>query len=318
VSTLSFDLVSHTELSRVSAAFAAGTRVVLGTERDGTNTLLELAAGITRPSSGRVTLDGREPFVHAEIRRRVSALRAEERLPPAPTVTSALTFALAARGDSRSAQSVLDAAGLSSFAARRVKALSAREVRAVALALALSQPEPALLALFEPLSLLGLLNEDFLLDSLSARAAAGAIVLLSASRLEDAARLGGTTSALERGNWLDSALVPLGFVTLRVRTPDARRLAAQLSECPDVSAVEWAGGQELSIRGADLERVAAQIVSRARAAAIPIEALRYDPPSLEALAATRAGLAQAFYERARHSAQSPTQEPIFTNSRSSP
>jgi ABC-2 type transport system ATP-binding protein len=315
VTMLSFDLVSHGELSRLSAAFASGAHVVLGAERDGTSTLLELAAGLAQPSTGRITLDGREPYSHAALRRRVAALSASERLPPGRTVRDAFSLALRARSDARSAASVLDAAGLAHFAAHRTADLSARETRALALAIALSHPEPLLLGLFEPLALLGPLSEDFVLQALARAASAGAIVLTSASRLEDAARLGGVTSALERGTWLAPAAAcpPLSSVTLRVHTPEPRRLAARLSEAPEVTAVEWSGGQELLVHGTELERLAAHVVASARSEAIALTALRYDPPSLDALAAARAGLAQAYYERAQRDASgpSPNAQPIF-------
>lgn len=289
MSTLSFDLVSHGALTRVSAAFAGGTHVVLGTERDGADTLLQLAAGLMHPTAGRVALDGLAPFSHAALRRRSAVLCANERLPPGRTVTAALSLALRARSDARSVAAVLDAAGVAHFATRRTANLSAPEVRALALVLALTEPEPALLALFEPLALPGTLQPDFVLQTLARAAAGGAIVLASTSRVEDATRLGGATHALERGTWLDSAVARLSHsqVTLRVRTPEPRRLAALLAEAPDVSAVEWGGGRELLLRGRDLERLAAHVVASARSATIQIEALRYDPPSLDSVAASR-------------------------------
>ena len=292
---LSLDLVSHAELVRVSAALLSGTHVVLGTARDGTDTLVRLCAGLMLPGAGRVTVDDRAPFSHADLRRSTGSLFAEERLPPARYVARSLELALRARHDTRSAAAVLDAAGIAQLAARRASELMPREMRALALALALSHPKPALLALFEPLALVGILSETFILEALARHAADGAVVLATAYRIEDATRLGGATSALERGIWLDSAAArpPLSQVTLRVRTPEPRRLAARLSETPDVNAVEWTGGGELLVRGSDLERLAAHVVASARAEAINIDALRYDPPGLDALAAARAGLAQA-------------------------
>ena len=179
--------------------------------------------------------------------------------------------------------------------------LTARESRAIALSIALSHREPALLALYEPLNVFGFVQEAFVLQRLEQLRAAGTIILCTASRLEDATRLGGDASALERGLWLGSAYArtPPGPVTLRVHTPEPRRLAARLSEAPDISGVEWAGGQELRVIGSDLERLAQSIVANARAEAIRITALKQDAPPLEALAAARAGLAQAYYERAR-------------------
>jgi ABC-2 type transport system ATP-binding protein len=301
VTTLSFDVVSHAELAHLSAAFASGTHVVLGAERDGAGALPVLAAGIVQPRVGRVTLDGKEPFAHAGVRRRVAALCAEERLPPGRTVSSSLGVALRARGDARSVANLLDAAGLSHFATRRTAQLSGREARALALVFALTHPEPDLLALFEPLALLDMVSEDFVLPALARAASAGAVVLCTANRLEDAARLGGSLSSLERGVWFDprASELPLSPVTLRVLTPEPERLAARLSESPEIVRVVSASGSELLLRGADLERAAAHLVASARSGAIRIEALRYDAPSLDALAAARAELARRWDEHER-------------------
>ncbi|HKO53378.1 MAG TPA: ATP-binding cassette domain-containing protein [Polyangiaceae bacterium] len=301
MSELRLQALSHAELSHVSASFSAGTHVVLGSERDGTGTLIQLAAGMLEPATGSVRLDGVAAWSNARLRRRIASLYADETLLPARDVTGAVRLALQARGDARSAPSVLDSAGLARFAAQRVSELTTREARAISLSIALSHREPALLALHDPLNLLGIVQEDFIVQSLERFGAAGAIVLCTASRLEDAARLAGTAHALERGVWLDSAHArpPLGTVTLRVHTPEPRRLAARLSEAPDISGVEWSGGAELLVHGSELERLAHSVVANARAEAIRITALKQHAPPLEALAATRAGLAQAYYERAR-------------------
>jgi ABC-type multidrug transport system ATPase subunit len=307
VSTLGFEAVSHGELSRVTASFASGSHVVLGSEHDGTGALIELAAGLAAPAFGRVRLDGKAQFSSAAVRGRVAALCAVERLPPARTVTGALTLALRARGDARSVHAVLDAAGIAHFAMRRYATLSASDQRALACALALTHPTPSLLALFEPLLLIGVLSEEFVLQSLARANSAGAIVLTSASRVEDALRIGGTISSLVRGAWLDESNTGLSLaeVTLRVRTPEPRRLAARLSEAPQVNAVEWSGGKELLVRGADLTQLAKHVVASARSEVIRIEALRCEPPSLEALAAARAGAARACYERAQRAPRIP-------------
>ena len=301
MSELRFEALNHAELTNVSASFTAGTQVVIGSERDGTGTLIQLAAGLLQPATGRVLLDGVAAWSNAAARRRIASLCADESLLPARDVSGAIGLSLRARGDASSALSVLDAAGLAHFAARRVSQLSARESRAIALCIALSHREPALLALHEPLSVVGLVAQDFVLQTLSRVAAAGAVVLCTENRLEDAARLSERASALERGLWLGSAQArpALGAVTLRVHTLEPRRLAARLSEAPDISGVEWTGGHELLVHGSELERLAYSVVANARAEAIRITALKQDAPPLEALAAARAGLAQACYEQAR-------------------
>jgi ABC-type multidrug transport system ATPase subunit len=298
VSELSFDVVSHAELASVSGVLDPGRHVLMGSERDGTNSVVLLAAGIVQPAAGRVLLAGRVPFSSAGTRRTIGALCAEERLPTARHAAGAVQLALHARGDTRSALSVLDAAGLAHLAKRRMSDLSARETRALALALALSHPKPALLALHEPLALVGIVPERFLLDALVQSSANGAIVLATASRVEDAARLGGEVHALERGIWLDSAKnrTPFQQVTLRVQTPDAERLAACLAGAEEISAVTRVGASELLVCGMDLERVASSVVSNARAASLQISALRQDAPALEPLAAALADITHAFDE----------------------
>ncbi len=298
MSELSFDVVSHAELASVSGVLESGSHVLLGSERDGTSSVVLLAAGMVQPAAGRVLLAGRVPFSSADTRRTIGALCAEERLPTTRHAAGAVQLALHARGDTRSALSVLDAAGLAHLAKRRTSDLSARETRAVALALALSHPKPALLALYEPLALIGTVQERFLLDALARFATSGAIVLATASRVEDAARLGGEVHALERGLWLDSAdsRTPHQQVTLRVQTPDAERLAACLVGAPEISAITRIGASELLVRGLALERLASSIVAHARAASLRVSALRQDASALESLAAARAGIAHAFDE----------------------
>jgi ABC-type multidrug transport system ATPase subunit len=298
MSELSFDVVSHAQLASVSGVLDSGSHVLLGSERDGTSNVVLLAAGIVEPAADRVLLAGRVPFSSASTRRTIGALCAEERLPTARYAAGAVQLALQARGDARSALNVLDAAGLAHLATRRMSDVSARETRGLALALALSHPKPTLLALHEPLALVGTVQERFLLDALTQLSTSGAIVLATASRVEDAARLGGEVHALERGIWLDSAenRTPHQQITLRVQTPDAERLAACLAGAPEISAVTRVGASELLVLGMDLERVASSVVAKARAASVRISALREDTAALESLAAARAGIAHAFHD----------------------
>ena len=296
MSELSFDVVSHAELASVSGVLDSGSHVLLGSERDGTSSVVMLAAGLVKPNSGRILLAGQAPFSSASARRTIGSLCSQERLPSARHAAGALQLALQARGEARSALSVLDAANLAHLAMRRLSDLSDRETRALALALALSHPKPTLLTLHEPLALLGIVQERFLLDTLAQCAARGAIVLSTASRAEDARRLGGEIHALERGIWLDlpANRTPHYQVTLRVQTPNSEQLATCLADAPGVAAVTQVGSSELLIYGMDLERMAGSVVARARAASVRISALREDTATLEPLAAARAGVAHAF------------------------
>ncbi len=111
MSELRFEALNHAQLANVSASFSAGIHVVLGSDRDGTATLIELAAGTLEPASGRVLIDGVAAWSSPRTRTRIASLCAEETLLPAKDVSGAIALALRARGDARSALSVLDAAG---------------------------------------------------------------------------------------------------------------------------------------------------------------------------------------------------------------
>lgn len=287
---LRFEAVTTAELVNLNASFTPGIHVVLGAEHDGTDALLRAAAGSTRPKQGRAFLNGVAPYSDSRTRRGIATLFADESSLSAHTVQRSVALALRARADSRSALAVLDAAGLAAFATYRVSELSAREARAVALAIALCHPAPSLLALHEPYALAGSINPGFIAQKLRDFAAARAVVVCTVSRLSEAERIGGALFALERGVWLDpAALRGSGTpVTLRVQTPEPRRLVARLSEAPDVTAVEWAGAQELLVRGHSLEVLAHSVVANARAEAIRITALKSDPPPLALLAAAHA------------------------------
>ncbi len=295
MSTLVLERAWHRELTAATAQLTGGTYVVLGGPSDGAAALIELASGLVAPSAGTVLLEGKAPFADPDTRRRIAALRAEEQLPPLKTVSAALALLLGARGDTRSAASVLDEAALANLGSRQVRTLAARETRAIFLALALTQPEPLLLALFEPLTLLGLVHEAYLRESLARCSSAGAVVLTTASRLEDAAVIEGTLSVLERGTWLGSsaARVQLEAAALRVQTPDAERLATLLPVGEDVTSLEALGDRELIVRGPELERIAQRVLRAAEEAALTIEAMRVDAASLSELRAARERAARA-------------------------
>ena len=291
MSELHFEAANHGLLANISGTLGEGCHIVVGSERDGTHTLLLLAAGMLQPSSGYVTLDSVR-VTSPHVRRRIAALFAEETPLPGRNVAGSVALALLARGDARSAASVLDTAGLAAFGARRVSSLSTREARGVALAVALSHTEPSLVALHEPLGLLGLVTEAYVTEALQRFAASGAVVLCTANRQAEATLLGGETSALERGIWLDSvqARSALGAVALRVHTPEPERLAARLADALEVTALTLAGKSELIVRGRELDDVARSVLGNARAAAIRVNAIKREPGELEALAAARAGL----------------------------
>jgi iron(III) transport system ATP-binding protein len=131
---------------------------LLGPSGSGKSTLLRLLAGIERPSSGRVLLDGREVagpgrFVEPE-QRRVGMVFQDYALFPHLTVAANVAFGL--RGRRRAEQettvrALLQRVGLHAYASRYPHELSGGERQRVALARALA-PGPRVLLMDEPFS----------------------------------------------------------------------------------------------------------------------------------------------------------------------
>jgi iron(III) transport system ATP-binding protein len=131
---------------------------LLGASGSGKSTLLRVVAGVERPTSGRVRLEGREVagpgvFVEPEARQ-VGMVFQDYALFPHLTVARNVAFGLAGRARRESNGIVgrlLDRLGLSAFAGSYPHMLSGGERQRVALARALA-PSPRVMLLDEPFS----------------------------------------------------------------------------------------------------------------------------------------------------------------------
>jgi molybdate transport system ATP-binding protein len=129
--------------------------VLFGPSGSGKTTLLRLLAGLDRPDTGSISLQGRDWFDSSRAidlppqERRAAFLFQDYALFPHLTVAANVAFA-ARPGKARE---LLKAFGLSELATRRPHAISGGQQQRVALARALAA-DPALLLLDEPLSAL--------------------------------------------------------------------------------------------------------------------------------------------------------------------
>ncbi|MEB2324228.1 MAG: hypothetical protein OZ921_17070 [Sorangiineae bacterium] len=309
MSVLGFAAVRGALLAGLDASFDAGHEVVLGAPSDGTAELAELAAGISAPARGQVRVAGADPRRDPATRRRIGALLADEPLPLGATVRLAVERALAPRrGGAPAAEQALAACGLAAWGPRRTDTLSPEERRAVALALALAVPSPALIVLVEPLANLEGVDTNAVRALLDARAEQGACVLSLTASPRDADALGGTLSLLERGrivrrptSALPRELSPGSPCELLVRSADARKLAALVIADARVNGVAWdelRAPNELRVRGADADALALAVMGAARDSGAALEALALVPPELELVRAATTGLAEAAREAA--------------------
>jgi putative ABC transport system ATP-binding protein len=157
------DGAALTALRGVDVEVRRGEMVAIaGPSGSGKTTLLHLLAAIDTPTSGRVTLDGRDVAAlsaaeRADLRlRSVGLVFAERNLSPALTAAENVDLPLALRGDSARGRrdrvaAVLARVGASALADRFADGLSSGEHQRVALARAIAGG-PALLVADEPTS----------------------------------------------------------------------------------------------------------------------------------------------------------------------
>jgi ABC-type Fe3+/spermidine/putrescine transport system ATPase subunit len=143
---------------------------LLGPSGCGKTTLLRLVAGLERPDSGRILLEGQD-LADVPVHRRGFGLMFQDfALFPDKTVAQNVAFGLRMAGWTREAMQrrvaeMLALVGLGGYNERTVFALSGGERQRVALARSLA-PSPRLLMLDEPLGSLDRLLREGLLDEL--------------------------------------------------------------------------------------------------------------------------------------------------------
>ena len=158
---------------------------MLGPSGAGKSTLLRVIAGLLRPDSGRVLLDGVDITHRPSHLRNIGMMFQDEQLFPHLDVAANIAFGprmhrWPAAGITARVHELLEVVGLDGFGARGVDRLSGGEKKRVALARALA-PRPAVLLLDEPLTGLDRELHDRLLGELGdvLRATATTAVLVT-------------------------------------------------------------------------------------------------------------------------------------------
>ena len=234
-------------LRGVSLDIAPGEVIgVLGPSGCGKTTLLRIAAGIERPSAGRVLLDGGEVagptrFVPAE-RRKVGLVFQDFALFPHLTIIDNVAFGLKQlpRPEAlRTARSVLERVGLAHLAAAFPMTLSGGEQQRVAIARAIA-PRPGVLLMDEPFSGLDVELRAAIQDEMQALFdETGATGMIVTHDPREAMRFGHRIAVLRAG-----LIVQAGVPEELYRRPGDLFVARLMSEINELPAVVMDGGVE--------------------------------------------------------------------------
>ncbi len=240
---LTFDEVSRRygeslALDRVSLDIAPGEIVcLLGPSGCGKTTLLRIAAGVERPSGGRVLIDGQEVagpdrFVPPE-KRGVGLMFQDFALFPHLSVLDNVAFGLnfLTRSEAKAeALAALERVGLAHYAAEYPHILSGGEQQRVALARAIA-PRPGILLMDEPFS--GLdprLRESMREETLAILHETRATSIVVTHDAEEAMRMGDRVALMRQGR-----IVQTGKALDLYRAPKdilAARTFSDLNELP--------------------------------------------------------------------------------------
>jgi iron(III) transport system ATP-binding protein len=215
---------------------------LLGPSGCGKSTLLRVAAGVERPSSGRVLLDGQEvagpnAYVPPE-QRGVGLMFQDFALFPHLTILDNVAFGLKSlsRGEARAeARASLERVGLAHYAGEYPHILSGGEQQRVALARAIA-PRPPVLLMDEPFS--GLdprLREKMREETLAILHETRATSIVVTHDAEEAMRMGDRVALMRRGriiqtgNALDLYRAPKDILAARTFS-DLNELAARIEQ----------------------------------------------------------------------------------------
>jgi ABC-2 type transport system ATP-binding protein len=244
-------------LNEVSADLGPGVTGLLGPNGAGKSTFIKVVCGMLRPSLGRVTVNGRDPFREPAVMRHVGLCPEQDALYAGIPILEVVTYLTRLHGFSKEeagdrARRSLERVGLGEVLDRAAQGFSKGMRQRAKLALVLAH-DPEILILDEPLNGLDPPGRREFARVLREEGAAGKCVLVSSHILHEVESVARRVLFLHSGRVLAEGTVeeirrelPEHPLTVRIESETAGPLAARLLSMDGVRRVERiAGGLEV-------------------------------------------------------------------------
>lgn len=231
----------------------------LGPNGSGKSTTMRMIVGLDRPTSGRVTVNGKPYAEHAAPLHEVGVLLDAKAAHPARTARNHLRCIARTHGISnRRVDDVIALTGLESVAGKRVGKFSLGMGQRVGIASALLG-DPQTVILDEPVNGLDPEGVQWVRSMCRSLAAEGRAVLLSSHLMDEMAKTADRVIVLGRGRVIadasmDEIIASSGGQSIRVRSNNIARLAQLLA--PHGAVVTTTAADTAEIAGSDARQVA--------------------------------------------------------------
>jgi ABC-type multidrug transport system ATPase subunit len=187
-------------LNEIDLELSAGLIMLLGPNGCGKSTLLKLAAGVEKPDSGQIEIDGHDLWKHeVKARQNLAYLPEQPDLTPYATISDILNLVCRLRNEPlEKGREALEFFGLHKTARRTVRELSLGERRrAVFAAVVISNPKNILLD--EPLEGLDRNIQEEILDWIFHHLKAGSLVMVVSHSIEPFVNYSSQTVTIKNG-----------------------------------------------------------------------------------------------------------------------
>jgi ABC-2 type transport system ATP-binding protein len=264
---------------------------LLGPNGAGKSTLLKLVTGQIHPSTGSVTILGRDPIADPEVFREVGYCSEDDALFEDLTALEMVAYLAKLHGldGVPSAKRALDSCGAGGQAGRRCRELSKGQRQRVRLAAAIVH-DPRLLILDEPMTGLDPLGRKAVMDLIRVRAGDGRAVVFSSHILHEVEAVASYVVVLNKGmvlaegtlDHIREALSDYAF-SVEIAGSGLRPLAERLIGEEHVTAVEWVGGDAIKVSTKSSRRLLADLPRLVLDLGVEVESLTTPNESLDVL-----------------------------------